>query len=218
MESSGNHVAPPTHFFKVHDAPVFARLLSQLKQSLSLSVLLVLIGWSALYFSRSTFTVQGTILSVEAKTYPWSSSDRFDLRIQTNTGHWLRFASLRGSCDELQRFGGVCKKKEFPIGGSIRFRLSSYSDPNSCSNRSKFGKDRCFTADRPYLIAIEVGGQPVTTGWAPNLSVMAPFGFVVALSLLLAWNGWQVSQLRVRTILACMFICIFCFFGPAEYF
>ena len=221
MGSPGNHASPPPlHPMRVPDRSVFVRLLQlfRLTPSLLFSALLVLAGWSVLYFSRSTFTVEGTVLGVEAASYPWHSGDRFDLRIRTNTGHWLTFKSLRGKCDELQRHGGACNKKEFPIGNKIRIRLSSYSDPNACSNRSEFGKDRCFTTDRPYLTAIEVGGRPVTTGWAPSLVVLAPFGFVAALGMLLAWKGWRVSQIRTRTILACIFVCIFCFFGPAAYF
>ena len=190
-------------------------------QSLVLSVALLLAGWSGLHLGRASYTVTGTIRDVVESTYPWSLGRRFDLVVQLETGKWLRFQSLRGSCDRPVRLSSPCTKREFPVGSAIALDVSGFVDPNACPDVGRYLRDfSCswrITPRHTYVDAVKVDGRPLTTGWSPNSSALAPDLFIAALSILLAWHGWRFSSIRTRTIYAFGFMCGVCFLAPNLY-
>jgi hypothetical protein len=192
-------------------------------RSLLMSAALLLAGWSALYLCRSAYIVEGTIRAVVERSYPWSVGGRFDIVMEQKPGQWLRFPSLHGTCTNAQRLAAACVKPEFPIGSTIRLTVFSFADPNTCPDLGRFLFDvHCFGRmwrRHTYVSAIGVGGRPVVTGWSPNLSVLALYGFVAALSGLLAWHEWQVSRIRARTLILYTLMLSGCTIWPiARYF
>ena len=201
--------------------------LSRSKMSLLMSSVLLLAGWSAIYFNRSAYIVEGTIRAVVERTYPWDVGGRFDIVLELGPDRWLRIPSLHGTCPNLPRLAGACVKPEFPIGGAIRLEVYSFADPNFCPDLGRYLSDfRCpgGTLGRTgrrhaFINAIEVGGKPVLTGWSPNLSVLALYGFIVAVSGLLAWHKWQLSTIRTRTLIVYALMLWGCILWPlARYF
>ena len=198
--------------------------LSQWKMSILLSATLLVVGWGALYLSRSAYTVEGTIRAVVERTYPWNIGGRFDIVMELKPDQWLRFSSVHGACTNAARLGGACVKPGFPIGGTIRLKVYGFVDPNACPDLGRFLADfRCLPRrwwrQYSYISAIEVGGQPVVTGWSPNLSVLAPFGLIAAIIGLLAWHNWQLSSIPARTLILYTMLVWGCILWPiARYF
>jgi hypothetical protein len=191
--------------------------------SIGLSMALLVTGWGELYFNRSAYIVEGTIRAVVNRTYPWNAGGRFDLVMQIGNGGWLRFPSLHGACADASSLGGACDKPEFPIDGAIRLEVYSFADPNACPDLGRFLADYgCFSRfwrRHAYISAIQVGGQPVLAGWSSNLSVLALYGVIAAISSLLAWHNWQFSAIRVRTLIVFFVMVWGCILWPiSRYF
>jgi hypothetical protein len=198
--------------------------LSQPMLSLLMSVTLLVVGWGALYLSRSAYTVEGTIRAVVERTYPWNIGGRFDIVMELKPDQWLRFPSVHGARTNAARLGGACVKPGFPIGGTIRLKVYGFVDPIACPDLGRFLPDfRCLPRrwwrQYTYISAIEVGGQPVVAGWSPNLCVLAPFGLIAAISWLLAWHNWQLSSIPARTLILYAMLAWGCILWPiARYF
>ncbi len=192
---------------------------SQRQLSLLMSAFLLLAGWGALYVTCTPYTVEGTISDLREDPR-LRSTDRFHLIVRLSSGGFVRVPSLHGECGSTQKLPGTCLKPEFPIKAPIKLTIHGFVDPAACPDIGRIKTNRDCAIDMiglrsTYVGAIEVGGQPVRTGWAPHWNIVFPFGVLAAISWLLAWHNWQWTNIRPLTFLIFLHLVCTCFSATA---
>src|ERR1700732_1276945 len=94
-----------------------------------LSLLLLAAGSGAIALSRTTYTIEGTIVGV--RDSPRLLRSQFAIDVRTSTRPVQTFW-LGGECEGALRPYGTCRKPEFPLGSRIRFQISDYVNSDLC--------------------------------------------------------------------------------------
>jgi hypothetical protein len=186
-----------------------------------LAVAIIALAWGVLFVLRPAHLVEGSIAETVYRSYPWQIGSRFDLDVTTTAGRLLMFQGLQGACDGPGRQFSRCTKPELPAGAPVRLVVHGFVDPNQCdldawSMRLGRRVGYCLRAlDR--VGSIEVGGRPVTTGWANSPTHLLLYLLVAGVIVTLALNQWHVTRVSMRTLMVYAFIGGTLYWGFAYY-